>query len=160
MWVLVRTFPISRLPGSQRLSMIDWSSKRWWTADSSMASYKIKSRPWSNIVGFYRDMVKKYGHSSLKPMLGFVERIHAAEFADRIYGATSHAQLLISQLPEFDPDGQLLYVELDSTKGQIKFEYQETSSPLYKRWRRACSPEDSFPVFQRFLKRVKWFYPQ
>lgn len=125
-----------------------------------MASYKIKSRPWSKIVGFYQDMIKKHGRSSLEPMLGFVEQIQAAEFADRIYGATSHVRLLISYLPEFDPEGQVLYVELDSTNEQIKFEYQETSSPLYKRWKRTCPPEDSFPVFQRFLKRVKWFYPR
>jgi hypothetical protein len=118
--------------------------------------YKIKSRPWSKIVSFYRDRVGK--NSSLKPMLKFVEQIEAAEFADRIHGATSHVRLLISYLPEFDPDGQLLYVEFDSTTRQVKFEYQETQSPLYKRWRKACSPNDCFPVFQRFLKRVKWFY--
>jgi hypothetical protein len=66
-----------------------------------MASYKVKSTPWPRVVGFYRDMVNKYGHNSLKPMLGFVEQIQAAEFADRIYGATSHARLLISYLPDF-----------------------------------------------------------
>ena len=53
-----------------------------------------------------------------------------------MYGATSHLQRRISYLPEFDPDKEILNVDLGQN-GQYRFEYQETSSLLYKRWKKA-----------------------
>src|SRR5258706_6205440 len=38
----------------------------------------------------------------------------------------------------------------------LSIRYQETRSPLYKRWRRTCSPEQAFPSFVRFLKLKNW----
>jgi hypothetical protein len=69
----------------------------------------------------------------------------------------SHVRLQISYLPEFDADKEALSVDLNHETGEFEFEYQETASPLYKRWRRKCPANEAFPVFNRFLQRKKWF---
>jgi hypothetical protein len=122
--------------------------------------YKVKSEPWPKIAEFYSELASEPKNVWLTPMVGFVEKIGAAEWAGNLHGSTSHMRLRISYLPEVDPDKELLNVDLDHENGQFKFEYQETSSPLYKRWTRTCGPEEAFAVLQRFLRRVNWFYPQ
>lgn len=119
--------------------------------------YKVKSRPWSEITHFCRSMVTDHQHVWLTPMLAFVEQIERADYSGRVFGSTSHLRLRISYLPEFDPDKEVLNVDLDHESGLFEFEYQETASPLYKRWRRRCSTDEAFPVFTRFLQRKKWF---
>ena len=124
---------------------------------SEYVMYRIKTRPWPEIVEFYRDLVGKHQHESFRSMIDLVEKIAAADFAKNLYPATSHAQLKISYYPDFHPDGEFLNVDLEGETGQIKFEYQETPSPLYKRWKRVCQPSEAFEVFQRFLQLKKWF---
>lgn len=119
--------------------------------------YKLKSRPWSEIAKFYRSMVADHGLVWLTPMLGLVEQIEHAEYAEKIFGSTSLARLRISYLPEFEPDKEVLNIDLNRETGEFEFEYQETASTLYKRWRRKCSANEAFPVFNRFLQRKKWF---
>lgn len=119
--------------------------------------YKVKSRSWPEILRFYRSMANEHGHNWLIPMAELVEQIGTADYARKVYGATSHAQLRVSYLPEFDPDKEVLNVDLDPKSGQFEFEYQETASPLYKRWKKTCSADEAFPAFNRFLKLKKWF---
>jgi hypothetical protein len=64
----------------------------------------------------------------------------------------------ISYLPEFGPDKEVLNIDFDHKEGQFRFEYQETDSPLYKRWKKACSPDQAFPAFLRFLKMKNSFF--
>jgi hypothetical protein len=119
--------------------------------------YKVKSKPWQRIIQFYRSFAETPRNSWLRPMLEFVELVGAADFAPSLYGSTSHIQLRISYLPEFDPDNEVLNIDLDRKDGQFTFEYQETASPLYKRWNKTCSPDQAFPTLVRFLKMKKWF---
>jgi len=119
--------------------------------------YKVKSKPWPQVIDFYRSLAESSGNSWLGPMVGFVEKIGASDFAQKLYGATSHLQLRISYLPEFDPDKEVLNVDFDHKNEQFRFEYQETASPLYKRWRRSCSPDQAFQTLVRFLQMKKWF---
>lgn len=90
-------------------------------------------------------------------MAEFVEQIGAADFAQHLYGSTSHMELRISHLPEFDPFKEVLNINFDRADGQFKFEYQETESPLCKRWKKSCLPDQAFPTLLRFLKMKKWF---
>jgi len=119
--------------------------------------YRVKSQPWPKIISFYRSLAESSGNSWLGPMVGFVEQIGAADFAQNLYGATSHMQLRISYLPEFHPDKEVLNVEFDHKDEHFRFEYQETASPLYKRWQRTCPPDQAFQTLVRFLKMKKWF---
>jgi hypothetical protein len=121
--------------------------------------YKVKSKPWPRIIHFYRSVAETPRNSWLHPMLEFVEQIGAADFAQNLCGSTSHLRLRISYLPEFDPDKEVLNIDLDRKDGQFKFEYPETASPLYKRWKKICSPDQAFPTLVRFLKMKKWFFP-
>jgi hypothetical protein len=102
-------------------------------------------------------MATEHGHEWLTPMLKLVEQIQAADYVGNVYGSTSPLQLGISYLPEFDPDKEVLNVDFNRASGQFEFEYQETASPLYKRWKRKCPANDAFPVFNRFLQLKKWF---
>jgi hypothetical protein len=90
-------------------------------------------------------------------MLALVEQIEHADYAERVFVSTSHVRLQISYLPEFDPDKEALSVDLNHETGEFEFEYQETASPLYKRWRGKCPANEAFRVFNRFLQRKKWF---
>jgi hypothetical protein len=120
--------------------------------------YKVKSKSWPRIIQFYRSFAETPQNSWLSPMFKFVQQIAAADFAQSLYGATSILQLRISYLPEFDPDKEVLNIDFDRKDGQFKFEYQETSSPLYKRWQKTCSPDQAFPTLVRFLRTKKWFF--
>lgn len=102
-------------------------------------------------------MVTDHQHVWLRPMLALVEQIEHADYAGRVFGCTSHVRLRISYLPEFDPDKEVLKVDLNHETGDFEFEYQETASPLYKQWKRKCSAKEAFPVFNRFLQCKKWF---
>ena len=70
-----------------------------------------------------------------------------------------HHHLGISDLPEFDMDSEMLRIEFDYETGKIKLEYQETHSPLHKRWRKICSPDEVFPALVRFLQLKNWCGP-
>jgi hypothetical protein len=119
--------------------------------------YKVKCRPWPEIAGFYRSKVTAPQLVWLKPMLALVEQIEHSEYAEKIFGSTSHLCLCISYLPEHEPDKEVLYVSLNHKTGNFELEYVETASSLYKRWKRKCSAEEAFPVFNRFLQQKKWF---
>ena len=69
--------------------------------------YKVESKPWPRIIQFYRSFAETPQNRWLRPMLEFVERVGAADFAQKLYGSTSILQLRISYLPEFDPDKDL-----------------------------------------------------
>lgn len=103
--------------------------------------YQEKSQRWPRIVEFYRSFAETPRNIWLSPKFEFVQQIGAAAFAHNLYGATSVLQLRISYLPEFDPEKEVLRIDLHGKDGQSKFEYQETASPLYKRWKKRCSPE-------------------
>jgi hypothetical protein len=118
--------------------------------------FRAKGRPWEEIVERYRSLVEVHKHPSYLPMLEFVRQLATSEFAANLYATTSMNTLCVSDLPEFDMDRELLRIDFDPEGHQFKFEYQETMSPLYKRWRKTSPPEDAFPAFVRFLKRKKW----
>jgi len=92
-------------------------------------------------------------------MKDLVEQIAASEFAGRLYPITSMYALCISDLPEFDLEREMLRITFDSKSGQVKLEYQETVSPLYKRWTKLCPPDQAFASFVRFLKLKNWCGP-
>jgi hypothetical protein len=117
---------------------------------------KVKGRPWPSILEFYRRISKSPQGEWITPMLELVEKIAAADFAQKLYPITSMHTLCISDLPEFDLEREMLRIDFDPKAGQFKLAYQETRSPLYKRWRRTCSPEQAFPSFVRFLKLKNW----
>ncbi len=119
--------------------------------------YKVKSRPWPKILKLYRPFPETPRKGWLGPMSEFVEQIGASDFAQNLYGATSHLRLRLSYLPEYDPDQEVLNIDFDHIKRQFQFEYQETASPLYKRWKKTCSPDQAFPTLVPFLKMKKWF---
>ena len=119
--------------------------------------YKVKSQPWPKIIHYYHSLVEEHNHNWLRPMLELVEQIQAADWAQNLYGSTSHMQLRISYLPEFNPDKEVLNIDLDHGDGQFRFEHQETASPSYKRWKRTRPPEQALPTLRRFLKMKKWF---
>jgi len=50
-------------------------------------------------------------------MLQFVEQIATAEFADRIHSITSMHDVIVSNLPEFDLDRDVLKIEFDPKAG-------------------------------------------
>ena len=90
-------------------------------------------------------------------MVNLVEQISSSDFADKLFAATSMFQLRISSIPNFDFDQEVLKIDLNHKTGLFQFEYQETASRLYKRWKKSCRPDQAFSVLVRFLKMKKWF---
>ena len=116
----------------------------------------VKARHWPSILEFYRSISKSTRGEWVIPMLELVENIAAADFAQQLYPITSMHTLCISDLPEFDLEREMLRIDFDPKAGKFKLEYQETKSPLYKRWGKMCSPEQAFPSFVRLLKLRNW----
>jgi hypothetical protein len=119
--------------------------------------YKVEARPWPTIIQHYRSLVEADPARSFMPMLELVEQIAAADFALNLYAITSMHQLCISYLPEFVLKEEVLTIDWEPLDGKFWFEYWETWSPLYKRWKKTCLPDQAFPSFVRFLKLKKWF---
>ena len=117
---------------------------------------KAQAKSWQSIVGFYRSIAKDPQGKWISPMLELVEQIAAADFAHNIYPITSMHTLCISDVPEFDLEREMLRIDFDPKSEQFKLEYQETKSPLYKRWRKTCQLEQAFSTFVCFLELKGW----
>lgn len=113
----------------------------------------VKSRSWSALTKFYRDLVEKYGWD-VQPMLQLVEAIAASHYAQGLYGITSHSTLCLSQHAEFEFDRNMLRVEFEN--GRFYFRYIETPYSL-KEWKKECAPDEGFATFEHVLKKLKWF---
>ena len=116
-----------------------------------------KHRPWPEVVDFYRSVVAK--RPGIAPLLHLVEQIAASSYASGLYASTSMLTLLIAQLPEFGLDQEVLRIGMDSSRNELVFDFQETSSilPKYQNWIRRCSPEEGYARFVKFLKMKNWF---
>ncbi len=119
--------------------------------------FRIKSTPWPDILNFYQALADTPQGKWLRPMRRLVEQIVRADFSNQLYATTSMWVLLVSYLPEFDFYREVLRIDCNTKTGLMEFEYSETESPLYKRWRRICPPDEAFAVLVRFLKMKKWF---
>jgi hypothetical protein len=51
-----------------------------------------------------------------------------ADYVGRVFSSTSHLRLRISYLPEFDPDKEVLNIDLNHETGEFECEYQETAA--------------------------------
>jgi hypothetical protein len=118
---------------------------------------KVKSRPWPDISEFYEDIASKKAGQWVLPMLRLVEKIQASDFANQLYGAQSMTDLLLSNVPDWEMGRDVLRIRLNHETGLLEFEYQETPSPVYKRWRKSVPPDQSFSALVRFLAMKKWF---
>ena len=117
--------------------------------------YEVKSRPWRQIVEFYRGLVERHGWP-IAPMLAFVERLAASEYAAALYGATSHAQLLIAQHPSHPPGEGVLAVEFPPDEQRFTFDYRAWAFER-PHWQASAAPEDGFAKFEHFLRMQNWF---
>lgn len=124
---------------------------------TNAATFPVKSRPWPDIVHFYGELAGTPQGKWLLPMRSLVEQIEAADFAGQLFATTSMWVLLVSYLSEFDFYREVLRIDCNPKTGLIEFEYSETQSPLYKRWRKTCPSDEAFAVLVRFLKMKKWF---
>jgi len=55
------------------------------------------------------------------PLVGFVEKVAAKDYALRLYATAAHMRLLVSLLPDLDFHGEFLWVEVTHTAGQFRF---------------------------------------
>lgn len=117
--------------------------------------YEVRSRPWPQVVEFYRGLVERSGWP-IAPMVVFVERVEASPYAAGLHAATSHARLLIAQHPAHQPGEGELIVDFPPEAQRFTFEYR--ASP-YERphWRASAAPADGFGKFEHFVRMQGWF---
>ena len=118
---------------------------------------KVKSQSWESVLDRYRKTSAARSGKWILPMVNLVEQIYKSDFADKLFPVTSMFQLRISNIPNFTFDQEVLMIDWDHKTGLFDFEYQETPSKLYKRWKKSCGAEDAFSVLVRFLVMKKWF---
>lgn len=117
--------------------------------------YEVQSRPWPDIVGFYRGLVEQHGWP-IAPMVAFVERLSASPYAGALHGATSHARLLISQHATHAPGEGVLAVEFAPEAQRFTFDY--TASAFERpHWHATAAPADGFVKLEHFLRMQRWF---
>jgi hypothetical protein len=124
----------------------------------------IKSRPWTEVAEFYRDLTERHGWD-MQPMLQFVERIAGSGYATGIHPATSMATLLMAQHPKFVRHQNTLSVHFQ--KGRFVFEYSESPSysngtarsrtNLTNNWSKECGRDEAFSTFEHVMRRLRWF---
>ena len=119
---------------------------------------EVRSRPWVDIVRFYRELEEKHG-LRLDGMLQLVQSIAASRYAAGLHAATSMHSLMVSQSPVFEHLREMLLVEPKDDR--LVFTYFEHPYAL-PRWTTSCAPEDGFSTLEHFvLDLKKWWveYP-
>src|SRR4051794_24355981 len=101
----------------------------------------IESRPWPEVVGFYRELVNDSGWY-FQPMLDLVEFLAASPFAEGLFPTTSVARLCLARTPTIRWEYEMLIIEYDPVGGRFVFTYFETS-PCPRPWVTGC-PESEW----------------
>lgn len=124
----------------------------------------MRSRPWSEIVEFYRDLTEQHGWD-MQPMVRLTETIATSRYATGVYPATSLATLFMAQHPEFEKDQNTLQVDFE--EGRFIFVYSEspsfsdgtprTTPTLSTPWNKECGRDAAFRTFEHVMRRLKWF---
>jgi hypothetical protein len=110
------------------------------------------SRPWPEIVEFYRDLVER--GLALAPMLRLVEQLAASRLS-MLHGMTSMLTLCLGQTPRLHPAHDVLRIEF--AHGSFRLEYIEDETYTERRWQKTCGPADGFATVEHFvLDLAKW----
>jgi hypothetical protein len=111
----------------------------------------MKSKPWSKILLFYKDLFSSPRWHHARGLVLLSEGILASPYAEHIYGCTSHKILYIAQTPTFLHFHQVLAITPDPKTDELIFEWKGSA------WKRRYAPEDALAGFKKFLKQQKWF---
>jgi hypothetical protein len=110
----------------------------------------VHTRPWADIVAFYRDRVQQHG-SQIEPQLAFVERLVASPLSQHLHGATSMNGLLLSDRPDSVWCEHMLRVCYDPASDEFEFfysRYAASDDTMTK-----CVPRaEGWDTFTRFLR--------
>lgn len=114
-------------------------------------TYISKSKSWSEIISFYRNLNEVHGWN-IQPMVQLVEAINSSHYANGIFALTSHAKLCISQ-SKVDFERNLLTIEFIDER--FIFIYRE--SIYSNEWVKESDAQSGFNTFEHIMKRLKWF---
>ena len=115
------------------------------------------SRPWSEIVAFYREF-RKGGHDNpaLVGLEALAAHIAAGPLRTALHGWTSMTTLLVTQTdhnPVTEGSPHLRIAVLSS--GQLEFRYVDTVVDD-RQWRREVPPEAAVARLDQFLDQLRW----
>lgn len=110
-------------------------------------SYTVRTRSWQAIIEFYRDLISK-GWPML-PMLHLVECITASAVAAEIHGATSMADLLLSDSEDFRIGDSTLRVSYQADKQTFHFFHHSFSGHDDLK---VCAEAEALHTLSLFLK--------
>jgi hypothetical protein len=130
-----------------------------WSVDNDCDTSIISSRPWSEVVRFYREIADN--GSQNEPMFRFVEQIAASGYAVGLFAYTSMFTLCMAHTHTIRRCQEELRIAFDPIGHEFHFEYW--SHPFVKPgpWRRTCGESEGFATLERILlKRVRWFNKQ
>jgi hypothetical protein len=117
---------------------------------------RSRTRPWPEVVGFYRDLVEEQG-AALAPMLALVEFLAASRYATALFPCPSNQVLGIGRAPDFTPGDDELQVRFDRERQTFAFT-QRRRDALHP-WSRECQAGEWRAVLERiFHKRLQWFH--
>jgi hypothetical protein len=108
--------------------------------------FRVKSRPWQDIVNFYRGLTVTPKAQWLLPMLTLVEQIAAADFAGQLYCATSMTQLMVSYLPEFDFHREVLRINSNPKRASLNSNIARLSHLFTNAGEEPVRPMKRFPL--------------
>ena len=112
---------------------------------------RTQTRPWSDIAGFYRNLIEEHGWG-MQPILALVESLATAPWAGKLHGTTSHATLLIAPRTDFLYAHDMLRV--DYVSGDFVIVHFQT--PWEEDWTLRTSPAAVMGELERFARSRGW----
>lgn len=118
--------------------------------------YRLKTTPWAEIAGFYRDLVQNHGWP-IQPMLDLVSFIERSSYSQSLFACTSHELLLVTRVPDPYADECRLEIRFDRVSQSFMFRYLQRFDDAAP-WSRTCGANEGIAVFERLMvKRLRWF---
>lgn len=116
--------------------------------------FEWKTASWADLAHYFREI------PSQAPMVALIEHVTDAPYAERIFGATSMASLVVAQTPIIFRDQEVLRVDFDSWTDSFIVAMQERGFRLDFSPRdpltRSVPRSNGIATLEWFLRAKRW----
>jgi len=119
---------------------------------------RVRTRNWSEITLDYEELEYEEGWN-IEPLVDLARFIESSPYAKGIFGATSHADLLIGRVQDFERWNNELVVKYNSKAKTFTFTYFQRPDDRDP-WETSCDAKAGIEKFEFIVrKRLGWFGP-
>ena len=158
--IIGKTFTYSHQQVKESIiQFLDWGSTR--TDDGRLNLYtplRNPSQSWEQTEAIYIRLIQKKW--PVKGILDLVKYIRSSGLSERLYGYTSHENLLIGASNYLTPDHQILQIDLDEyfrkkdLGEKLHLKYYDQKGVIA--WETSCTGEYLVKAFDEFIMQNKW----